>query len=389
MADFQEVLVSGPVSYSILSYKDEYNDLIVHNFGDRHVRHTQCEDGSKKLHEAMDDTFEYYRTHHPDEVIDVFFEYGAHFKKVNKEDESKLSFIHELMNHYIDCYQPPTDNRKSLFERTPSCNTKYPNVRFHLIDLRRIMRLNEQNANFFDKFIMNQFKSVKNPLIKNKLEEMYKKFGDLQDPYMMIVMDLYLLSRLFRPYVKKAIIYSGSSHSLMYDNFFESLKDAVPKAPSPSPSPYIFVKKCFDDEGDFLQCIFVPLKNNSFLFDREFLLKYEIDLGVKKPSTIEIKESINLPLIQLNDYIPFFNRQLEKTLFKSRQKNTRKSRQKNTRKSRQQKTRKSRQQKTLKSRQQKTLKSRQQKTLKSRQQKTRKSRQQKTRKSRQRVHSPI
>ena len=382
MADFQEVLVSGPVSYSILSYKDEYNDLIVHNFGDRHVRHTQCEDGSKKLHEAMDDTFEYYRTHHPDEVIDVFFEYGAHFKKVNKEDESKLRFIHELMNHYIDCYQPPTDNRKSLFERTPSCNTKYPNVRFHLIDLRRIMRLNEQNANFFDKFIMNQFKNKSlNPIIKNKLEEMYKKSGDLQDPHMMIVMDLYLLSRLFRSYVKKAIIYSGSDHSLVYDNFFESLRDAVPKALAPSPSPYIFVKKCFDDEGDFLQCIFVPLKNNSFLFDREFLLEYDIDWSVTKPSTIEIKDSINHPLILSHDYTPFFNRQLEKTLFKSRKQKTCKSRQ--------QKTLKSRQQKTLKSRQQKTLKSRQQKTLKSRQQKTRKSRQQKTRKSRQRVHSPI
>jgi len=372
MAGFQEVLVSGPVSYSILSYKDEYNDLIVHNFGDRHVRRTQCEDGSKKFHEVMDDTFEYYLKHHSDEMIDVFFEYGARFEKVNKEDESKLTFMHELTNHYIDCYQPPTRNRKSLFERTPSCHPKYKNVRFHLIDLRIIIGLNEQNDYFFDKFIMNQFKNKSlNPLIKNKLEEMYKKSGDLQDPDAMIRMDLYLLSRLFRSYVKKAIIYSGSDHSLVYDNFFESLKDAVPK--TPSPSPYIFVKKCFNDEGDFLQCIFVPLKNNSFLFDREFLLEYDIDWSVTKPSTIEIKDSINLPLIPLYDYRPFFNRQLEKTLFKSRR----------------QKTCKSRQQKTRKSRQQKTHKSRQQKTRKSRQQKTHKSRQQKTRKSRQRVHSPI
>ena len=103
------------------------------------------------------------------------------------------------------------------------------------------------------------------------------------------------------------------------------------------------------------------------------MLEYDIDWSVTKPSTIEIKDSINHPLILSHDYTPFFNRQLEKTLFKSRK----------------QKTCKSRQQKTLKSRQQKTLKSRQQKTLKSRQQKTRKSRQQKTRKSRQRVHSPI
>ena len=91
MADFQEVLVSGPVSYSILSYKDEYNDLIVHNFGDRHVRRTQCEDGSKKLHEVMDDTFEYYLKHHPDEMIDVFFEYGAHLKI---DDGSQLIYIY-------------------------------------------------------------------------------------------------------------------------------------------------------------------------------------------------------------------------------------------------------------------------------------------------------
>ena len=137
MADFQEVLVSGPVSYSILSYKDEYNDLIVHNFGDVHVRQTQCEDRSKKFHEVMDDTFEHYKITYPDEIIDVFFEYGAHLKKV--DDGSRLIYIHELTNYYVDCYQPPTDNRKSLFKRTPLCD-KYPNVRFHLIDLRFIIK---------------------------------------------------------------------------------------------------------------------------------------------------------------------------------------------------------------------------------------------------------
>lgn len=72
--------------------------------------------------------------------------------------------------------------------------------------MRIIIGLNEQNADFFDKFIMNQFKSKSlNPLIKNKLEEIYKKSGDLQDPDAMIVMDLYLLSRLFRSYVKKQL----------------------------------------------------------------------------------------------------------------------------------------------------------------------------------------
>lgn len=38
-AEVQTVLVSGPVSYSILSYVEEdgCNDLIVYNFGDKHV----------------------------------------------------------------------------------------------------------------------------------------------------------------------------------------------------------------------------------------------------------------------------------------------------------------------------------------------------------------
>jgi hypothetical protein len=345
MAGFQEVLVSGPVSYSILSYKDEYNDLIVHNFGDVHMRQTQCEDRSKKLHEVMDDTFKHYDITYPGEKIDVFFEYGAHLKKV--DDGSRLIYIHELTNYYVDCYQQ-SSKIGSLFERTPLCDEKYPNVRFHLIDLRFIIKDIGffMTTTFFNKFFEKQFEKVKNPLIKNKLDEIYKNSVLLSHPVLSPVIDLYLLSRLFRPYVKKAIVYSGSAHSLMYDDFFESLKkDVVPR--SPYPSPYIFVKKIFYDEDD-LQCIFVPLKNNSFLFDREFLLKYEIDLGVTKPSTVEIKDSLTR-LIRLQPDHREFIKKYDKS-FVFRKNSVCKSRQQKTCKSRRQKTRKSRQQKTRKSR---------------------------------------
>jgi hypothetical protein len=141
MADteIQTVLVSGPVSYSILSYKDKsgYNDLIVHNFGDAHVRHTECKDSSKRIQEVMDDTFKYYQEHHPDEKIDVFIETGYY---MNTTDfKSGEIYLHDLLGYYSDCYNPHSDPTK-LFERDKkSCDHKYPNVRFHLIDLRHII----------------------------------------------------------------------------------------------------------------------------------------------------------------------------------------------------------------------------------------------------------
>jgi len=122
MADFQEVLVSGPVSYSILSYKDEYNDLIVHNFGDKHVRHTECNGSSKKLQEVMDDTFKYYQEHHPDEKIDVFIEGGSYY--LDKKDDN---YLKELLGYYSECYNPHTEPTK-LFERDKLCDDKYQKI---------------------------------------------------------------------------------------------------------------------------------------------------------------------------------------------------------------------------------------------------------------------
>ena len=111
-AEVQKVLVSGPASYSILSYKDKhgYNDLIVHNFGDIHVRHTECKDSSKRLQEVMDDTFKYYQEHHPDEKIDVFIEAGYYMN--TKDSKSGEIYLHDLIWHYSDCYNIHSDSTK-------------------------------------------------------------------------------------------------------------------------------------------------------------------------------------------------------------------------------------------------------------------------------------
>jgi hypothetical protein len=296
-AEVQKVLVSGPASYSILSYKDKhgYNDLIVHNFGDTHVLHTECKDSSKRIQEVMDDTFKYYQEHHPDEKIDVFIETGYYMN--TKDSKSTKIYIHDLSWYYSDCYNPHSDPTK-LFERDESCDHKYPNVRFHLIDLRRIIAViagnkffnidtltssifhnNDEESikiQFFIKsFLMKQIGKIKNVIVKNKIFEMYVDFfkNKLSDDSLIKLMDIYLLSRLFRTYeiypIKNVIIYSGASHTLNYDRFFKELGYLGEKVGFQT----CFSFKEIDKDGLFTQCIAVKLKHNSLQFNREDIEK--------------------------------------------------------------------------------------------------------------------
>lgn len=289
-SEVQTVLVSGPVSYSILSYVEEdgCNDLIVHNFGDRHVRHTECDGSSKKLQEVMDDTFKYYQEHHPAEKIDVFIEAGSYMN--TKNFKSGENYLADLFGYYSDCYNPHSDPTK-LFERDESCNDKYPNVRFHLIDLRDIIAViaGYKNFNietltssifhnndeesikiqfFIKRFLMKQINKIKNVVVKNKLFEMYVDFfkNKLSKNYLLIdLMDIYLLSRLFRTYeinpIKNVIIYSGADHMLNYNKFFRELENASVKI--------CFREKDLDKMGFFSQCVAVKLKYNSLQFNRK------------------------------------------------------------------------------------------------------------------------
>lgn len=291
-AEVQTVLVSGPVSYSILSYVEEdgCNDLIVHNFGDRHVRHTECDGSSKKLQEVMDDTFKYYQEHHPDEKIDVFIEGGGYY--FDKKHGKSENYLRELLGYYSECYNPHSDLTK-LFERDESCDRKYPNVRFHLIDLRKIIAVitgdnffnvvetltssifhnnDEESIKiqfFIKRFLMKQINKIKNVVVKNKLFEMYVDFfkNKLSENYLMDLMDIYLLSRLFRTYeinpIKNVIIYSGVEHMLNYNKFFRELENASVKI--------CFREKDLDKDGLYTQCIAVKLKHNSLHFNRKDL----------------------------------------------------------------------------------------------------------------------
>jgi hypothetical protein len=294
-ADVQKVLVSGPVSYSILSYKDKsgYNDLIVHNFGDAHVRETECKDSSKRIQEVMDDTFKYYQEHHPDEKIDVFIETGYY---MNTTDfKSGEIYLHDLLGYYSDCYNPHSDPTK-LFERDKkSCDHKYPNVRFHLIDLRYIIgviagnkffNINTLTSSIFHnndeesikiqffikKFLLKQIYKIENVVVQNKIFEMYVDFfkNKLPEVPLMKLMDIYLLSRLFRTYekypIKNVIIYSGAFHALNYDRFFKELGEKVG-------FQTCFSLKDLDKDGLFSQCIDVELKHNSLQFNREDIEK--------------------------------------------------------------------------------------------------------------------
>ena len=289
MADteIQTVLVSGPVSYSVLSYiEDGYNDLIVHNFGDKHVRHTECNGSSKKLQEVMDDTFKYYQEHHPDEKIDVFIEGGSYY--LDKKDDN---YLKELLGYYSECYNPHTEPTK-LFERDKLCDDKYPNVRFHLIDLRKIIANklfdvdilrsvifpnNEDNLKlqiFIKNFLKKQINKIKNAVVKDKIYKIYYDFfKKTYSQYLPELMDIYLLSRLFRTYetapIKNVIIYSGTEHMLNYNKFFRELENASVKI--------CFREKDLDKNWLYSQCVAVKLKYNSLQFNRKDIKTLDFD----------------------------------------------------------------------------------------------------------------
>lgn len=154
--------ITGPVSYQKIVIPEL--GKIIHMFGDRHERTEECKHKSYLLEQVVENTIDHDR----DRYIDVFYEegYGSIFlnermnikkaehimatydplyddpsvyqdalerKNIPFELENS-SYIHSFINYFVnsaDCFMKP---------RQPTCSERYPNARFHSIDLRDTLR---------------------------------------------------------------------------------------------------------------------------------------------------------------------------------------------------------------------------------------------------------
>ena len=154
--------ITGPVSYQKIVIPEL--GKIIHMFGDKHERTEECENKSYLLEQVVENTIE----HHPDIMIDVFYEegYGSLFlfermmiKKAERDmanfdpfydDPSEYEdivyrknvpfelendmYMKSFINYFVnsaDCFMKP---------RQPTACERYPNARFHSIDLRDTLR---------------------------------------------------------------------------------------------------------------------------------------------------------------------------------------------------------------------------------------------------------
>jgi len=119
-----------------------------------------------------------------------------------------------------------------------------------------------------------QINKIKNAVVKDKIYKIYYDFfKKTYSQYLPELMDIYLLSRLFRTYetapIKNVIIYSGTEHMLNYNKFFRELENASVKI--------CFREKDLDKNWLYSQCVAVKLKYNSLQFNRKDIKTLDFD----------------------------------------------------------------------------------------------------------------
>ena len=318
--------VSGPTRYDKIIYQDK----VIHNIGDSHRYYDSCADEKTiTVEELLDATI----IHHPDEIIDIFFEYGSQDVLQTEEEYGPInSYISQLFHHYNLCFV--NKNGKTGVHRTKECDEKYPKVRFHLIDFRQfiIQFLKTKTHARYDEYIMNmyyygvdsvnlheyirtmfnnQYRAIEDESIIIKLEKMYKdmihkiqsiSFRELQDNFssnstfiLMTLMDIYLLARMFRRYdsdtpkfknatPQKIIIYSGMYHTHTYTEFLKEIGGEV--VMHSGSYEFTTIDTLLDRAGPMVtQCISIPViqGTHSLSFNNEEPILLQEQLSKKDP----------------------------------------------------------------------------------------------------------
>jgi hypothetical protein len=139
-------LLTGPISHTII-HNEKYNKKI-HLFGDIHVAADKfsCNNNATSTNAIyFPDYLEYYLGIEKNKIIDLYIELPyMHDKKVP-------IMIHGMLDntrlHFKECFE-------SLLEKT-ECQNKYPNVRFHAMDIRKYISTDsskEPDISSFNKF---------------------------------------------------------------------------------------------------------------------------------------------------------------------------------------------------------------------------------------------
>jgi hypothetical protein len=235
----QTYLVNGPVSFYIFVSPDQKKYIYL--FGDVHTKESGC-DGSKpfiKLQDLISNTIRI----HSDKIIDVFLE-KRNFEITSKEEKSFMSELNKYFNK-DGCGLPYTSF-------SDKCKEKYPNARFHSADIRQfyismpklleMLKSPTPDMKILESMtekLVKQIDAVKDKSIRDRLYAIFKTIhADMhyKSDKLSPLMDVYLLSRLFRSYgdhedkkvdfdnedVNYAIVYTGNAHTDFYCKFLLS-----------------------------------------------------------------------------------------------------------------------------------------------------------------------
>ena len=154
-------ILTGPISHTII-HNTKYNKKI-HLFGDRHVytNKFKCYNQITESNSIyFPDYLEYYFSKEKEKIIDLFIELPyAHDKTVS---HMQHGLINNIYLQFRSCF-------KSLTNKT-ICQYKYPNVRFHVTDIRYYLDDNfakEPSISEFNKFV-GQIEDKYNVVQKNE-----------------------------------------------------------------------------------------------------------------------------------------------------------------------------------------------------------------------------
>ena len=241
----QTCLVNGPVSFYVFVSPDQKKYIYL--FGDVHTKESGC-DGSKpfiKLQDLISNTIRI----HSDKIIDVFLE-KRNFEITSKEEKSFMTELNKYFNK-DGCGLPYTSF-------SDKCKEKYPNTRFHSVDIRQfytsmpklleMLKSPTPDMKILESMtekLVKQILAVKDKSIQDRLYSIFETIHDdmhYKSDKLSPLMDVYLLSRLFRSYgdhgdygdyrdkkvdfdnedVNYAIVYTGNKHTDFYCKFLLS-----------------------------------------------------------------------------------------------------------------------------------------------------------------------
>ena len=255
--------IIGPISYS----EYEYNGMTIFLFGEQHtINNSECIDHHPKNTVSMYTFLESVINEHPEVFYDVFLEIDR--AMVVPEDGMKAEIIPDYVNYWKMANTTSTFMKCMINQE----ECPYENARIHYADIRSAFGAHETSIfegvprdiiPFFIKTMYTNNKRIMKEIGKSYLGTVILKYLELiiesyvEDDTLTalerdsvitaIIMDMYLLSRVFKVFapssvpegisrersapegISNAIIYVGETHAEHYRDFFEFVLNLTPK----------------------------------------------------------------------------------------------------------------------------------------------------------------